>query len=89
MIPLPKSTFGMDVKVIVPYKLRNGIKRLYSQNFSPFIVKFKKLGFYCPFKTQLGFSQVMLQDLKNKKLFHFVNFKFAVKRIQYEICDLH
>jgi len=49
----------MDVKGEVPLqlfnksKLRNGIKTFLEQNFSPFIFKFKKLGFSAPLNAML------------------------------------
>jgi len=52
MAPLPTSTFGMDIKDIVLISTvltkaikKMGPKRFRRQNFSLFIVKFKKLGF--------------------------------------------
>jgi len=53
MTPLPKSTFGMKVKVIVllqlfnKSKLRNGTKTFLEPKFLC-TVKFKKLGFIAP-----------------------------------------
>jgi len=35
-------------------KLRNVTKTFLDQNFALFIIKFKKLRFSCPFKTELG-----------------------------------
>jgi len=59
MTPLPKRTLEWMLKVKYSYNFLTkasyevGPKRFQSQNFSLFIVKFKKLGFSAPLRLQL------------------------------------
>jgi len=73
---LPKSTFVMDVKVVIlqlfnKSKLRNGFKTFLEPKFVS-IVKFKKLGFTAPL-IQLFFSLKSVEDMRIMQVYILVN----------------